>query len=125
MHMLPFFRQGQSGGGLDDVDHFPTVGGILLDDPDHFFVEADTRPIHGLAGDLPDLLPAEWPEEDLHTPGSNRRWNLFGHPGGRPDQAEIGGQTVLEDVVDVGRDIGVLRVIIGAFQKHLSVFQHL
>ena len=61
--------------GVCDVDHF-NVGGAF-DDP--VVLQSDT--VRFRAWRAISRSPSRgWPEEDLHTPGSNRRWNLFGHP---------------------------------------------
>ncbi len=49
----------------------------------------------------------------------------MGHPRGGADEAEIGGQPVLEDFMDMARHIGIFAVVIGTLQEYLAVLKHL
>ncbi|MNJ45646.1 hypothetical protein D3C77_407520 [compost metagenome] len=43
----------------------------------------------------------------------------------RTDQPKVSRQSILKNVMDIGRSPGVFRVIVGALQIHLAILQHL
>ena len=75
--------------------------------------------------DLRQFLTLQRAEEYLHAARAQGRGNVGGAARGGADEAKIGGQAVLKDVVDIGGRGLVSGVVIGAVEAHHAVFQHL
>ena len=79
----------------------------------------------GVFRDLCQFLALQRAEEYLHAARAQGRGNVGGTARGGADEAKIGGQAVLKDVVDIGGRGLVPGVVIGAVEAHHAVFQHL
>ena len=79
----------------------------------------------GVFRDLRKFFALQRAEEYLHTARAQGRGNVGGAARGGADEAKIGGQAVLKDVVDIsGRGL-VPGVVIGAVEAHHAVFEYL
>ncbi len=114
----------QPGAHLHDVHRIAATGGVA---PDRFRFLPGHRisgAFGGSGGNLPNLLRCQCAEKHLHAPGAQRRTDFRRAACRRADQAEICRKAVTENVVNVARNAGVVRVIIGTVQHHAAIFQH-
>ena len=111
-------------GHLHHVDSVPPTGRIASAELRHGLGHMIPRAICRSGCDQADFADIQGPEKHLHAPAAQRRWQFLRTARGGSHQAKIRGHPVLEHLVNIPRNGGILGIIIGGIKGNTTVFQH-